>query len=57
MVAASQGGSGPVGDPLKRPAPVGFGPLAPHWQPRCDFAGTYDQAWQQDRYPVLRNAL
>ena len=43
----------PVRDPLQRPAPVGFGPVAPHWQPRCDFAGTYDEAWQRDRFPLL----
>lgn len=43
----------PVREPLKRPAPVGFGPVAPHWQPRCDFAGTYDAFWEQSRYPAL----
>jgi hypothetical protein len=43
----------PIGDPLKRPEPVGFGAVAPHWQPRSDFAGTYDEAWQRDRYPLL----
>jgi hypothetical protein len=36
-----------------RPAPAGFGPVAPHWQPRRDFAGTYDEAWQQQRFPLL----
>lgn len=43
----------PVLDPASRPAPVGFGALAPHWQPRSDFAGTYDAAWKRDRYPLL----
>jgi hypothetical protein len=43
----------PVLDPFKRPAPVGFGAIAPHWQPRGDFAGTYDAAWKRDRYPLL----
>jgi hypothetical protein len=36
-----------------RPGPVGFGPVAPHWRPRRDFAGTYDEAWQQQRFPLL----
>jgi hypothetical protein len=36
-----------------RPRPVGFGPVAPHWQPRRGFAGTYDEAWQRDRFPLL----
>jgi hypothetical protein len=36
-----------------RPRPAGFGPLAPHWQPRVAFAGTYDEAWRNDRQPLL----
>jgi hypothetical protein len=36
-----------------RPAPRGFGPIAPHWQPRCQRAGTYDDAWQKKRAPLL----
>src|SRR5205823_5975392 len=43
----------PISNPSKRPIPVGFGPIAPQWQPRSDFAGTYDQAWKNDRYPLL----
>ncbi len=35
------------------PAPVGFGFIAPHWQPRAAFAGTYDQVWQRERMPLL----
>ena len=35
------------------PGPVGFGFLAPSWQPRFSFAGTYDQQWQDDRAPSL----
>lgn len=34
-------------------SPAGFGPLAPHWQPRVAFAGTYDEAWRNDRQPLL----
>jgi hypothetical protein len=36
-----------------RPAPRGFGPVAAHWQPRCQLAGTYDEAWQASRAPLL----
>jgi hypothetical protein len=36
-----------------RPAPVGFGPLGEHWLPRRNWAGTYDDAWQQERAPYL----
>lgn len=47
-------------DPLKliegisdTPAPAGFGFVAPSWQPRQSFAGTYDHAWQTQRSPYL----
>ena len=36
-----------------RPAPRGFGPVAAHWQPRCQLAGTYNEAWQTSRAPLL----
>lgn len=36
-----------------RKKPVGFGPIAPHWQPRIKYAGTYDEAWQNERCPLL----
>lgn len=36
-----------------RPEPAGFGPLCNHWQPRAGFAGTYDEAWQRERLPLL----
>lgn len=36
-----------------RPAPAGFGPLARSWLPRAAFAGTYDQAWIEKRFPFL----
>ncbi|WP_457328835.1 DUF2169 family type VI secretion system accessory protein [Rhizobacter sp. P5_C2] len=35
------------------PAPVGFGPVARHWQPRARYAGTYDAIWQRERRPLL----
>lgn len=36
-----------------RPAPAGFGAIASHWQPRVSFGGTYDDAWQKSRAPLL----
>jgi hypothetical protein len=33
--------------------PAGFGPVAPHWQPRVALAGTYDAAWRDRRAPLL----
>jgi len=35
------------------PAPVGVGAIAPAWQPRKGFAGTYDEQWQARRAPYL----
>lgn len=35
------------------PAPVGLGPIAPHWQPRIAAGGTYDAAWTRRRAPLL----
>jgi hypothetical protein len=36
-----------------RPAPAGLGFVSPHWQPRAALAGTYDEAWQKQRAPLL----
>lgn len=36
-----------------RPSPAGFGPVPAHWQPRVRLAGTYDERWQQERFPLL----
>jgi hypothetical protein len=33
--------------------PVGFGFTSPHWQPRAAHAGTYDEAWDETRKPML----
>jgi hypothetical protein len=33
--------------------PVGFGFIAPAWQARRQYAGTYDEAWQKSRAPYL----
>ncbi|VWX55960.1 conserved hypothetical protein [Burkholderiales bacterium 8X] len=35
-----------------RPAPEGFGFIAPDWQPRKSFVGTYDQAWLDEQFPL-----
>lgn len=37
----------------QRPQPVGFGPIARHWLPRRQFAGTYDAQWEKTRQPLL----
>ncbi len=56
-----------VGDPLPNledprapiqghgdlPTPVCFAPVAPSWEPRRRFAGTYDAAWARRRAPYL----
>jgi hypothetical protein len=34
------------------PSPAGFGPIARHWRPRREYAGSYDDAWQQTRAPL-----
>lgn len=36
-----------------RPAPAGFGPIAPHWSPRSRWAGTYDEQWEKERQPLV----
>ena len=33
--------------------PAGFGALACHWSPRQELSGTYDEAWQKKRCPLL----
>jgi hypothetical protein len=33
--------------------PLGFGFTNPDWKPRCELAGTYDEAWQASRMPRL----
>jgi hypothetical protein len=39
--------------PEDKPRPAGFGFLGPTWQPRREFAGTYDERWQKTRAPYL----
>ncbi len=33
--------------------PAGFGPIARHWTPRRELAGTFDDAWSRTRQPLL----
>lgn len=47
----------PVASPGSSAAPVGFGPIASHWQPRSRHAGTYDRHWQHRRAPLLPEDL
>jgi hypothetical protein len=42
----------PVGDPAVR-GPAGFGPIAAHWSPRRERAGTFDDAWHTAQRPLL----
>lgn len=35
------------------PLPAGFGFISPSWQPRVAYAGTYDEAWSNNRKPLL----
>jgi len=36
-----------------QPTPACFGCCAPHWRPRANYAGTYDETWQTRRAPYL----
>jgi uncharacterized protein YjbI with pentapeptide repeats len=40
-----------VRSPDDRPRPAGFGPYELTWPQRLSKAGTYDEAWQKERYP------
>ena len=33
--------------------PEGFGPIAKHWLPRRELCGTADEAWKENRWPML----
>lgn len=35
------------------PPPAGFGFTSPNWQPRAQYAGTYDEEWDKTRKPLL----
>lgn len=42
-----------IAHPADRPSPAGLGFIAPFWEPRRLYAGTYDKAWQRTRAPFL----
>jgi hypothetical protein len=42
----------PQGNPAKV-GPAGFGPIASHWSPRRERAGTYDERWERAKKPLL----
>ncbi len=39
--------------PQDQPEPVGFFPLPACWEPRLNYAGTYDETWERNRAPYL----
>ena len=39
--------------PRDTPFPAGFGFIAPNWDSRLRYCGTYDDSWQQNRMPLL----
>lgn len=43
----------PIQTPYQTCQPQGFGPIARHWQPRLQYAGTYDADWIKNRKPFL----
>jgi hypothetical protein len=43
----------PIASWKDRPAPVGLGPVARWWQPRIKLAGTYDDRWKEERFPLF----
>lgn len=45
--------SRPIRSPAGRHVPAAFGPVGRGWAPRAGHAGTYDQEWLDDRYPLL----
>lgn len=41
-----------INNPYQQPKPAGFGVISRDWQPRLSLAGTYDEAWQEQRMPL-----
>ena len=42
-----------IQQPDDQPPPAGYGFIAPAWEPRVSFAGTYDESWRKTRAPFL----
>ena len=38
---------------LKTTGPAGFGAIASYWSPRRELQGTYEDAWKDERFPLL----
>lgn len=43
----------PITSAADAPVPMGYGAIAMHWQPRCNYAGTCDEAWRATRLPLM----
>jgi len=43
----------PISDWNRDYIPQGFAPISPWWQPRQQYAGTYDENWKNVRRPLL----
>jgi len=43
----------PLTSPKDQPEPISTYPISPVWHARLRHAGTYDKAWQSERYPYL----
>lgn len=43
----------PIASASDRPEPAGFGAIGPHWSPRAELAGTFDDAWRRTRMPRM----
>lgn len=48
-----EAGAERIATPQDRPPPVGFAALAPQWEPRRSYAGTFSEAWKRERAPLL----
>jgi len=46
-----------VVDPRDESRPAGFGPIARDWEPRRSLAGTFDQRWEDTRFPLFPRDL
>jgi len=43
----------PIRKPSDKPDPAGLGVIARSWSPRLAFAGTFDEKWLAERWPLL----
>ncbi|SCY20812.1 DUF2169 family type VI secretion system accessory protein [Desulfoluna spongiiphila] len=46
-------GTHPIQRWKDKPAPAGYGFIAPYWEPRASRSGTYDDEWERRRMPLL----